>query len=62
MSRRIMLVLVGTLIPLRVAGQSGETSRQQLEKTIAEFYDAISRGDALSRVALLDSHVTRVIW
>lgn len=57
MTRLMMLVLIGTLIPLRVAGQSIETSRQQLEQTITKFYDAISRGDALSRVVLLDSNV-----
>ena len=53
----ILLLILSFLIPFQLLGQSRENSRQQLEESIAAFYNAIARGDALSRVALLDSNV-----
>lgn len=54
---RLLMLLLGTLIPLHTWAQSAERNLQRLEETIARFYDAVDRGDALSRVALLDSNV-----
>ncbi len=36
-------------------GQPQDDARRSLENSVAAFYDAVARGDALARVALLDT-------
>lgn len=57
MLRLTTLLLLVILIQSRISAQSREANRQQLDESITAFYSAIARGDALSRVALLDRDV-----